>query len=281
MDGSPSPSERDAPAPYVIVVGNEKGGTGKSTTAMHLAVALMKAGFTVGTIDLDARQASLTAYIANRQSTAAGEDDAVTVSRHRAVESSEAADPIAALRESEARLTAALLEMADCQFVVIDTPGHDAALTRLGHFHADTLVTPINDSFLDLAVLAVLDCAKRQVLAPSHYTRMVWEQNNHRVVQGKPPIDWIVMRNRLTHIEARNKREIAALLELLGQRIGFRLAAGLGERVIYRELYHQGRTVFDLVEAEGGKDEVASHRAARREVRSLLEVIGLGEPQSG
>jgi chromosome partitioning protein len=53
--------------PYVIVVGNEKGGSGKSTAAMHLIVALAKLDFKLGSIDLDARQSSLSRYIANRR----------------------------------------------------------------------------------------------------------------------------------------------------------------------------------------------------------------------
>src|SRR6266567_1006192 len=53
-------------SPHVIVVGNEKGGSGKTTVAMHIAIALMKAGQRVATIDLDSRQKSLTHYIANR-----------------------------------------------------------------------------------------------------------------------------------------------------------------------------------------------------------------------
>ena len=46
-------------ATRVIVVANEKGGSGKSTIAMHVAIALMKRGHRVATIDLDLRQRSL------------------------------------------------------------------------------------------------------------------------------------------------------------------------------------------------------------------------------
>src|SRR3977135_4655041 len=53
--------------PHVIVVGNEKGGSGKTTIAMHIAVALMKNGQRVATIDLDSRQRTLTHYIENRR----------------------------------------------------------------------------------------------------------------------------------------------------------------------------------------------------------------------
>src|ERR1700680_579834 len=52
---------------HVIVLGNEKGGSGKSTTAMHIAVALLKAGQRVATIDLDSRQKSFTHYVENRR----------------------------------------------------------------------------------------------------------------------------------------------------------------------------------------------------------------------
>src|SRR3974390_2950093 len=52
---------------HVIVLGNEKGGSGKSTTAMHVAVALLQAGQRVATIDLDSRQKSFTHYIDNRR----------------------------------------------------------------------------------------------------------------------------------------------------------------------------------------------------------------------
>ncbi len=277
MDGSVSRSDRDASQPYAIVVGSEKGGTGKSTTAMHLAVALLKAGFQVGCIDLDSRQASLSGYIDNRARFAAETGRSLGVPRYCRVEPSGLGDPADAQAETEARFEAALAETTGCQFVIIDAPGQDSPLARLGHYHADTLVTPLNDSFLDIAVLAVLDCRNRQVLAPSHYSQMVWEQNNLRIVNGKPPVDWIVMRNRLTHIEARNKREIADLLVRLGQRLGFRPAAGLGERVIYRELYYQGLTVLDLADDGPAAALTSSQQAACREVQDLLKVIGLGE----
>jgi Mrp family chromosome partitioning ATPase len=52
---------------HVIVLGNEKGGSGKSTTCMHIVVGLLKAGQRVATIDLDSRQKSLTHYVDNRR----------------------------------------------------------------------------------------------------------------------------------------------------------------------------------------------------------------------
>jgi chromosome partitioning protein len=104
---------------------------------------------------------------------------------------------------------------------------------------------------------------------------MVWEQNNLRVVEERPPIDWVVLRNRLTHIDSRNKRDVADLLDKLAHRIGFRVAPGLGERMVYREMFLTGLTVFDL--ATGVTEIVGSTLAARAEIQSLLEAIGIRE----
>ncbi len=264
--------------PYVIVVGNEKGGSGKSTTAMHLIVALAKLDFRLGSIDLDARQSTLSRYIANRREYAEESGEALEMPVHRSVLRSARETRTEAEAEERARLRRAFADVASCDFVVIDTPGSDAHLARLAHKHADTLITPINDSFLDIDVLAQIDRRRREVVAPSRYSQMVWEQNNLRVLSGQPPIDWVVMRNRLSHVEARNKREIAGLLTQLAQRIGFRLAPGFGERVVYRELFLKGLTMLDLPEAEGpGLPPNPSHLAGRAEIRALLQAIGLSE----
>ncbi|MGD1877968.1 MAG: division plane positioning ATPase MipZ [Kiloniellaceae bacterium] len=267
----------DESVPYVIVVGSEKGGTGKSTTAIHLAVALMKLGFRVGTIDLDARQGTFSAFFRNRSATAEATGRPLALPKHRAILRSGAAEPAAAEADEAGRLQDAFDDLADCHFIVIDTPGSDSYLCRLGHNRADTLITPLNDSFLDIEVLAHINRDRREVEAPSIYSQLVWEQNNQRVVAGRPPIDWVVMRNRLAHLEARNMREISALLSLLAKRIGFRLAPGISERVVFREMFMKGLTALDLPEAENGQGEVASHTAARREIQDLLQAVGLFE----
>jgi len=261
------PPEMGGQRAYVVVVGNEKGGSGKSTTAIHLIVALLRLGYRVGSLDLDARQGTLTRYLENRGRTAEIGGQALQQPAHRALE--RPADAAAA----RASLYSAFRELAGCQVLVVDTPGSDTLLCRLAHGSADTLITPINDSFLDIDVLARIDVERREALAPSVYTRLVWEQNNRRVAGGLPPLDWVVLRNRLTHIDARNKREIASLLGLLARRIGFRVAPGLGERVVYRELFDRGLTVLDLP-ADGGEGE-HSHRAARDELDGLLRTMGL------
>ena len=165
--------------------------------------------------------------------------------------------------------------------IVIDTPGSSTLLTRAAHAMADTLLTPINDSFVDLDVLARVegwndvDSGVLRVVGPTHYSEMVWEAKKQRSTGGKRPVDWIVMRNRLSSLDARNKRRVELVLVELSRRFGFRLVAGFGERVIYRELFLSGLTMIDLGEAEGGDALTLSHVAARQEVRALVEALNL------
>jgi len=265
--------------PHILVLGNEKGGSGKSTTGMHLIVALLKRGYRVGSIDLDARQGSLSRLVENRTGYAERSGRSLELPQHRRVFRSEAEVRSAARYEERQALDEALEALVDCHYIVIDTPGSDSYLSRLGHTCADTLITPLNDSFLDLDLLARIDHEGKRVLAPSLYSQMVWEQRQQRAVAKLAPIDWVVMRNRLSHIDARNKREIGFLLEQLGKRIGFRLAPGFGERVIFRELFPKGLTLLDLRDGETGVALNMSHVAARQEVRALLQAIGLPPPR--
>ncbi len=268
-----------APGPFVITLGNEKGGTGKSTTAMHLAVALLKLGYNVGTIDLDGRQGTLSRYLTNRRALAKTIHRDVPMPLHLRIERSKADQRKAAESEDKARFAEAFVELADRQIVIVDTPGSDSYLSCLAHANADMLITPINDTLLDIDILAHIDPRKREVRAPSAYCQMVWEQNGRRRASGREPVDWIVMRNRLTHIDAHNKRAVADLLDQLAERIGFRLASGFGERVIFHELFLTGLTVLDLPDdrLRGWSNVSLSH--ARREVHGLLLAVGVPETE--
>jgi chromosome partitioning protein len=257
----------DSPRAHVIVFGNEKGGSGKSTAAMHIAVALLRDGARVGTIDVDARQGTFTRYIENRRSWAAAKGLGTPLPEHRPVPPSTMASRPEAEADEQARLDAA--------FVVADTPGSDTFLSRHAHTYADTLVTPLNDSFVDLDLLARVDPETLKVVRPSIYAETVWKQRQLRAMSGGKPVDWLVMRNRLSALAARNKRDMGAVLESLARRIGYRLAAGLSERVIYRELFLKGLTLLDLREEKTGIAMTMSHVAARQEVRDLLSALNL------
>jgi chromosome partitioning protein len=260
----------------IIVFGNEKGGSGKSTAAIQVVIGLLRRGHTVAAFDLDARQATISRYLANREA-----HGGLPMPLHASLASNgvnEAARTAEAEREA---FDAALTGFGEPDFVVIDTPGSDTRLSRLAHARADTLVTPVNDSFVDFDLLAKVDPKTRKVIGPSVYAEMVWDRRKERAMAGGRPIDWIVMRNRLGHSEARNKREVGEALAELAKRIGFRTVKGFGERVIFRELFLSGMTLFDLGGAVGGPPLAMSHLAGRQEARVLIEAIVAGPPARG
>ena len=263
----------------VIVLGNEKGGSGKSTAALHLIVGLLRDGYRVGAIDLDARQATLGGALAARAAFAAARTLRLPMPAWTSVAAATEDSRAAAERDEAARFAAALEPlMRSTDIVVIDCPGADSHLSRLGHSHADTLVTPINDSFVDFAMLAAVDPERHAIVRPSIYSEMVWQARKQRFARDRGKIDWIVMRNRLGASEARNKRDVGSTLDVLAKRIGFRTVKGFGERVIFRELYLQGLTLMDVREAGIGIQLGMSHVAARAEVRSLIGAISKPPP---
>lgn len=261
---------------HVIVLGNEKGGSGKSTTAMHIIVSLLQAGKRVGSIDLDGRQRSLSRYVENRAAFCARKGLNLPQPQHFVIPASQA-DTIAA-REAEDRagFERAFNELAAANdFIVIDCPGSDTYLSRLGHSVADTLITPMNDSFVDLDLLADIDPDSLQIRRPSLYAGLVWETRKQRFARDRGSVDWVLMRNRLASLDARNKRQVGQVLQKLAGRIGFRLAPGVGERVIYRELFLLGLTLSDLGDKAADVELTMSHVSARQEVRNLMAALRL------
>lgn len=262
----------------VIVLGNEKGGSGKSTTAMHVIVGLLREGYVVGAMDLDARQGTLAGYFDNRRIYCAKQGLTLPHPTYRAIERSNHDGRREAEADERARFEAAIGSLLDtCDVIVVDTPGSDSYLSRLGHSFADILITPINDSFVDLALLGRIESDTNRVLSPSSYSEMVWEQKKVRALRDGGSIDWIVMRNRLAALDSRNKRNMDEALEALSARLGFRLAHGFSERVIFRELFLKGLTLLDIREEGADVELTMSHIAALQEVRNLLHVLGVPE----
>ena len=262
----------------VIVVANEKGGSGKSTVAMHIAVALIKSGQRVATLDLDFRQKSFTHYIENRRAWAAHVGRDLGTPNHTCFD--QRVDY--PTEDDEAAACKALTDTVDAlaashDFIVIDTPGHDSDLMRRAHLMADTVITPLNDSFVDFDVLGSIDPETFSVTGTSHYADMVEEARSQRQALNQGATDWIVLRNRLSTLGSRNKRLVGEVLQELSQRLDFRCTEGLAERVIFREFYPRGLTaVDDLDEITLGARPTMSHVTARLEIEGLLNTLRLG-----
>ncbi len=259
---------------HIVVFGNEKGGCGKSTAAMHAVVALLRMGYRVGTIDLDARQGTFSRYIANRYYGNIQRDKGTPVPRHLGVMQSLAPTLKERMDDESSHFFAALEDLTrNNDFVVIDTPGADNHLNRLAHRFADTLVTPVNDSMLDLDLIADIDPETGAVRGPSVYARHVMQVRESRKKELNLPMRWIVMRNRVSPLNMKSKKDIETLLQDLSGRLNFQYIPGFTERLVFREMFSKGLTLLDMDGAETGKGLSASQLAARQEVRYLVHAI--------
>ena len=256
-------------APHRIVFANEKGGTGKSTTAVHIAIALAYQGARVAAIDLDPRQRTLHRYFENRAETA----------KRRGISLAGGSFDVFG-GSSVAELEALIADVAQgMDFLIFDTPGRDDEFARHVATSADTLVTPLNDSFVDFDLIGQVDAETFKVRRLSFYAELIWEARKKRamatITEKRREMDWVVVRNRSSHVEARNMRRLDGALTELSKRVGFRIANGLSERVIYRELFPSGLTLLD----KGYLGELGtSHLVARQELRSLLAGLNLPAP---
>ena len=258
---------------YVVVLGNEKGGTGKSTASMHIITHLLRQNYKAASIDVDARQGTLTRYVENRRIRSQNRNEDLPLPDHEPIFKSTLPNVSEAEAEEKEKISQVMQKFQNHDFIVIDTPGSDSYLSRLAHSFADTLITPLNDSFVDLDMLVRVNADSLDILKPSTYSEMVWEQKKQRAIRDGGSIDWIVMRNRLSSIYSRNKEEMEKVLNALSKRIGFRLVAGFGERVIFRELFLSGLTLLDM--RENNLAISLSHVAAKQELATLMEMIQL------
>ncbi len=256
-----------AGAPHLLVFANEKGGTGKSTTAVHSAVALAAQGRRVAAIDLDTRQRTLGRYLDNRAATIKRLGASLPMPAHHTFDP-DRGPPLEEVIEAMS---------IGVDILVIDTPGRDDPFARAAMIRADTLVTPINDSFVDLDLIGEVDAESYRVIRPSFYAELVWNSRTQRAKTHGASVDWVVLRNRVQHVEARNMRRVGHALSELSRRVGFRVIPGLHERVIYRELFPKGLTLLDLDQIERVG---LAHVAARQELREMIAGFALPEPNA-
>jgi chromosome partitioning protein len=263
--------------PHVIVVGNEKGGSGKSTTAFHLAIFLLYQGFRVATVDVDSRQQTLTNYVRNRRIWTNGQGLRLPHTTHFHLPLSRGDS----IRENQRldfdMFRQAVSEVEDtAEFMVVDTPGFDTHLTRVAHSMADTLITPLNDSLIDLDVITHVDATTGEPRELSHYAKLVQRARTERLAIDGQTIDWVLVRNRISMLSSRNMRQMQHSLERIAARLGCRVADGIAERVIFRSLFATGLTVFDPLEEElAGGTASASHLSARQEYKLLVDALHL------
>lgn len=259
---------------HIIVVGNEKGGSGKSTVAMHVAIGLLRLGYSVGTVDLDSHQATLTAYMKNRWRAASLSRDRIPAPEHIHVGRGNSSTDVFENRDRERSWVEGAIEdlAARHDFVVVDTPGSDRFMSVVGHSYANTLITPINDSFLDLDLIARLDPRTLRMVQPGVYTDMVRDLRRQREKRDGHTINWFVMQNRLAAPDGNPPPASRRVAEELQWSLGFLLAPGLTERTIYRELFLQGLTLLDLREGDSHTLSLANI-SARQEVRNLIRMI--------
>lgn len=263
--------------PLVIVIGNEKGGAGKSTLAIHIATGLLHAGKKVAILDLDLRQRSMERFFANRAVWVAANGHDLPLPFVPDMGDGKAlarATPEEQLVRFEAAYAVA---QTVSDVILIDTPGGDTTLSRAAHARADQIVTPMNDSFVDFDLLGQVDPVTLELQKPSIYSESVWEARKERAIkEGRhATIDWLVVTNRLQGTHARNRDRLEERMGKLAKRVGFRVGPGLRERVIYRELFPFGLTVADLSNEVRPVAVTLSHVSARQELRGLMADMGL------
>ena len=227
---------RPRPRGHVITLANEKGGVGKSTLAFHLCVALCDAGYRVAAIDLDRRQQTLARGLAHRNGTARRLGIALP-----------SPSCVVLHQPSGAMLHQEIARVGwDCDYVIIDAPGHDSPIARRAIAIADTLVTPVNSSFVDIDLLGEFDPVTLRFKKVGYFAGLVADLSEERLRQRRARIDWVVAPNRVRQGNSRNQDNVDSALLRLAPRAGFRLASGLSERVAFRELALLGLTHMDL-----------------------------------
>lgn len=244
----------------IIVFGNIKGGTGKSTLAVHVTVDLLYRGYRVIAIDGDGDQGTFSRYWENRAAFQKNGAQVLPMPLKTVCFS-----PMQSLESIQSEIES-LKNQNHWDMMVIDTTGYDSELSRYAHSLADVLITPINDSAIDLDVLVNIQNTPTQGQLPlSRYATLVWEQRMKKTASEGKTMQWLVVRNRIHSLSSRNQIQLDKILCALARRIGFDLIDSVGERVIFRELFPYGLTVLD------NNCQGKSHEMACQEIRSITD----------
>ncbi|OXT00158.1 hypothetical protein B7H23_08215 [Notoacmeibacter marinus] len=269
---------REDPA-HLLVCGNEKGGSGKSTLGLHIATALLNKGLRVGVIDLDIRQQTMARFFAYRAQTASIKSLDLAHPRVETLAPVRRDRVSDVTHEERCALFRLLLDMRnDCDVVIVDTPGASTNLSDIAHSQADTLITPMNDSFVDFDVLGRIDPVDGTLKNTSQYAHTVRQARRERRRLKGTVLDWVVVRNRQSAFSSRNERKVDDGLRRVSMQLGFRLVDGIAERVVYRELFPLGLTVMDaeaLYALDVCQRSSPSHKAACREIDRLVRMLRL------
>lgn len=256
---------------HTIVVSNEKGGTGKSTISLHLAIKLLQEGFKVATIDLDGRQGTLSRYLNNRKFFCQMHNIKLPCPEHFKFEPTDDYTHVAEHAACVEMQMKSLLPLYDA--IIIDTPGNKNYLFELGHKFVDTLITPISDSLVDLNSISEIDFSTGKIGKPGVYANYIWDVKKYLAARGKSYLNWIVVGNKISSTRSHNKNLFFEYLQQLSKLYGFRVNEGFKDRVIYKELFLEGLTVLDMNHESLKRRMTLSHVAAKQEIKNLAEFI--------
>ncbi len=247
---------------HIIVFANEKGGVGKSTSAFHTCIALCNAGERVAALDVDLRQLTMQRALWARNESAKeygvnlpGPEEIMLAQQNE--------------NELEEKMRIARIHNS---FIIIDVGGHDSPIARKAIYMADTIVTPVNDSFIDLDMLGRIDPRNGELKTLGNFARLVEHLKEPGLTLRPRPLDWVVMQNRSRNFATKNERKVRDALEKIAPVAGFRLTPGLRERVTYRELFPLGLTLFDLDKLP---DLGRPQPNAREEIWAMLRALNL------
>lgn len=253
----------------LVVIGNEKGGAGKSTIAVHTAVSLLYQGVRLAIIDLDVRQRTFERFFENRKAWASANFEALLMPE--VLNISDYVGPNGECDNEEGFVNFISEQLSQYEMVIIDTPGSATKSSQIIHGLADTIITPMNDSFVDFDLLAKLDPNTGEIISPNYYAQLIWDSRKLKAKNERKNLEWFILRNRLSNLDAKNKRRVGDAIQKLATRIGFQYIPALSERVIYRELFLHGLTIVDMEHPEIGMPMTMGHVAARQELRELVK----------